>query len=177
VFVFTGGRPCLDLVATLQVRHRDPVERLRTPDDLRAWIDRAGLAHDVGVDADGLARARELREVINRLCRAALAGDPPGPGDVRRLNAAAARPPTVPRLAAGTAHHSGDLDHVLSTLARDAIDLLAGPRADRLRECAHPDCSLLFLDASHAGRRRWCGMAACGNRTKSAAYRRRHRPT
>ncbi|HEY0539942.1 MAG TPA: CGNR zinc finger domain-containing protein [Actinoallomurus sp.] len=43
----------------------------------------------------------------------------------------------------------------------------------RIRECAHPDCSRFYLDASHAGRRRWCGMAACGNRSKSAAYRRR----
>jgi predicted RNA-binding Zn ribbon-like protein len=64
---------------------------------------------------------------------------------------------------------------VLSTIARDAIDLLAGPYAGRIRECAHPDCSRLFLDVSHAGRRRWCGMTACGNRSKSAAYRRRVR--
>lgn len=176
VFVFTSGRPCLDFTATLQARHRErPVERLRTPGDLREWITRAGLADDVRVGEAEPARARELREVINRLCRAALAGAPPDSGDVRRLNAAAARPPTVPRLTGGVVRHSGDVGQVLSVLARDAIDLLAGPGAGRLRECAHPDCSVLFADASHAGRRRWCGMAACGNRAKSAAYRRRHR--
>ncbi|GAA4603205.1 ABATE domain-containing protein [Actinoallomurus liliacearum] len=175
MFTFLSGRPCLDLTTTLQVRHREPVETLRTPHDARDWIEQAGLAERVAVDDAGLVRLRELREVIHRLARAALTAAPSDPADVRRLNEVAAHPPTVPCLADGTVRHRGDLDQALSTLARDAIDLLAGPQACRVRECAHPDCSRLFLDVSHAGRRRWCGMAACGNKSKSAAYRRRVR--
>ncbi|MCO5971284.1 CGNR zinc finger domain-containing protein [Actinoallomurus soli] len=175
MFAFLSGRPCLDLTTTLQVRHRTPVETLRSPQDARDWIEQAGLAEEVAVGDDGLVRLRELREVIHRLARAALGATCPDPADVRRLNDAAAHPPTVPRLTGGAARHRGDLDQVLSTIARDAIDLLAGPYAGRIRECAHADCSRLFLDASHAGRRRWCGMAACGNKSKSAAYRRRTR--
>ncbi|MEV5703851.1 CGNR zinc finger domain-containing protein [Actinoallomurus sp. NPDC052274] len=175
MFAFLSGRPCLDLTTTLRVRHREPVETLRTPRDARDWIEQAGLTERVAVDDTGLVRLRGFREVIHRLARAALAAAPPDPADVRRLNEVAARPPTVPCLVDGAVRHRGDLDQALSTLARDAIDLLTGPQAGRVRECAHPDCSRLFLDASHAGRRRWCGMAACGNKSKSAAYRRRVR--
>jgi predicted RNA-binding Zn ribbon-like protein len=175
VFAFLSGRPCLDLTTTLQVRHREPIETLRSPRDARDWIEQAQLAERVAVDDAGLVRLRDLREVVHRLARAALAAAPPDPADVRRVNDAATHPPTVPRLVDGAVRYRGDLDQVLSTIARDAIDLLAGPYAGRIRECAHPDCSRLFLDASHAGRRRWCGMAACGNKSKSAAYRRRVR--
>jgi predicted RNA-binding Zn ribbon-like protein len=59
---------------------------------------------------------------------------------------------------------------LLATVARDAIDLLSGPMADRVRECDGDGCTLLFLDASRAARRRWCSMDACGARSKMAAY-------
>jgi predicted RNA-binding Zn ribbon-like protein len=66
-------------------------------------------------------------------------------------------------------------DAALSTVARDAIDLLTGPRADRVKECEHPDCSLLFLDDSQSGNRRWCSMERCGNLAKISGYRTRRR--
>jgi predicted RNA-binding Zn ribbon-like protein len=61
----------------------------------------------------------------------------------------------------------------LAAVARDAVDLLSGPLAGRIRECGADDCALLFVDASRPGRRRWCSMEACGNRAKAAAFRRR----
>ena len=71
-------------------------------------------------------------------------------------------------------HIRGDLDRA-STIARDAIDLL-GPRA------AYPRVRASGLQPPLPGRltrraRRWCGMAACGSRSKSAAYRRRRSTT
>ncbi|MFB9831463.1 CGNR zinc finger domain-containing protein [Actinoallomurus acaciae] len=172
--MFLSGRPCLDLTTTLQVRHRAaPVETLRTRDDIGDWFDQAGLASGIRTDDAGLARTLRLREAIHRLCRATFTPPAPDRQDVKLLNDTAAKPPMVPRLTDGTIEYQGELDQALSTIARDAIDLLAGPYAGRIRECAHPDCSRLYLDASHAGRRRWCGMAACGNKSKSAAYRQR----
>lgn len=174
MFVFLSGRLCLDLTTTLQVRHRvAPVETLRTPGDVGDWFEQAGLARGIRTDDAGYERTLRLREAIHRLCRAAFTLSAPDRQDVELLNHTAARPPMVPRLAGGTIEYQGELDQALSTIARDAIDLLTGAYASRIRECAHPDCSRLYLDASHAGRRRWCGMAACGNRSKSAAYRRR----
>ena len=48
--------------------------------------------------------------------------------------------------------------------------------ARRLRECASPECGLLFLDLSRPGRRRWCSSNACGGKTRAAAYRQRRQP-
>ena len=62
---------------------------------------------------------------------------------------------------------------VLSTLARDAIDLFAGPLAGRIRRCAGVNCTLLFADTSRPGQRRWCSMQRCGNRAKAREFRQR----
>lgn len=61
----------------------------------------------------------------------------------------------------------------LATIARDAVLLLGGPAAGRIKECEHPDCSTLFVDETQASRRRWCSMERCGNQVKVAGYRRR----
>jgi predicted RNA-binding Zn ribbon-like protein len=60
-------------------------------------------------------------------------------------------------------------------IARDAIRLLGGPQASRIKECQHPDCSLVFLDETQSARRRWCSMERCGNLVKTAGYRARRR--
>jgi predicted RNA-binding Zn ribbon-like protein len=61
----------------------------------------------------------------------------------------------------------------LSALARDAIDLFAGPLANRIRTCAAPDCGMLFVDQSRPGSRRWCSMQRCGTLTKVRRHRNR----
>lgn len=171
MFTFLSGRPCLDLTTTLQVRHHEhPRELLAASADVTRWLAEAGYGPDIAVDDAGLRRTVALRETVHRL--SSRTGQD---ADRVALNGFAARPPLVPHWTGTAVGYRGDLGQALSTLARDAIDLLAGPQAARIRECAHPDCSRLFLDASHAGRRRWCDMAACGTRTKSAGYRRRHR--
>ena len=54
-------------------------------------------------------------------------------------------------------------------LAAAALDIFHHDPAF-VRRCANPNCVLLFLDVSKSGRRRWCDMATCGNRAKSAAH-------
>jgi predicted RNA-binding Zn ribbon-like protein len=68
----------------------------------------------------------------------------------------------------------GGLDWLLAAVARSGADILAeGPRA-RLRICANPQCGLFFYDNSRTRQRRWCSMAVCGNRSKVAAFARKH---
>ena len=176
VFSFLSGRRCLDLTTTLQVRHRPtPIESLGTSDDVAEWIAQAGLGGGVRVDEAGRERVLAVREAIDSLFRTRLAGMTPDPRDVELLNETARHEPLVPTLLDDSLTLHGNLDQVLSTVARDAIDLFASaPAVARTRQCEHPDCSRLFLDSSHAGRRRWCGMSSCGSKNKSAAYRRRH---
>jgi predicted RNA-binding Zn ribbon-like protein len=53
------------------------------------------------------------------------------------------------------------------------IELLSGPLAERIRECASDNCPLVFVDSSRPGARRWCTMERCGNRHKLRAHRAR----
>jgi len=177
-FHFLGGRPSLDFVATQGERWRRNFERLREPADLGRWAVEAGLLTEPPPVAPAeLAAAQELREAIYRTAK--LAGDgEPAAADVELINGWAARPPLAPRLAPAGDHavlQSGTdpAAALLSTLARDAIDLVTGPYAHRVRECGSDTCALLFVDTSRPGRRRWCSMEACGNRAKTKDYRQR----
>jgi predicted RNA-binding Zn ribbon-like protein len=175
------GRPSLDLVATLGRRHAEPVERLPGGAAVAAWLQEAGVlpsGSEVRVTASQLERLRRLREAIHRLVRATMTGDPAPPDDVAVLNAAASRPDLAPQLgdsgrAAVTWTDRQPFEAALATIARDAVLLLSSARADRLRECGNPDCSLVFIDDSQSGRRRWCSMDRCGNLAKIHAYRRK----
>ena len=53
--------------------------------------------------------------------------------------------------------------------ARDYLELL-DTAPDRIRHCAHEACVLHFFDTSRNGTRRWCSMAACGNRAKASRH-------
>lgn len=44
---------------------------------------------------------------------------------------------------------------------------------DRLKHCANPLCTWLFLDRSPRGGRIWCEAAVCGNRVRVGRHRRR----
>jgi predicted RNA-binding Zn ribbon-like protein len=54
----------------------------------------------------------------------------------------------------------------------NAIELIHD-HPDRIRSCDRDDCVLWFLDTSKAGRRRWCSMERCGNRTKAQRHHQR----
>jgi predicted RNA-binding Zn ribbon-like protein len=97
------------------------------------------------------------------------------PRDRAAVNAAAAVAPPVLRLDDDGLHRTGDLDGVLALIARDCLDLHAGPDRAALRWCDDPTCTRPFVDRSRGQRRRWCGMRGCGDRAKAAAYRERHR--
>lgn len=181
-FRLDGGRPSLDLVATLGKRHAEPVERIPDGETALVWLIAAGVLPAgvaVTTTATQLERLRELREVVNRLVRAAMASQPLTAADVAALNTEAQRPDLTPVLRApgvgGLAWRGSPIDGALATIARDAIDLLVHGPIDRIRECAGANCSLLFYDDSQAGRRQWCSMSTCGSQAKVRAYRARTR--
>ncbi len=68
----------------------------------------------------------------------------------------------------------GGLDWLLAAVARSGAEIIAEGARARLRLCANPHCGLFFYDNSRTRRRRWCSMAVCGNRSKVAAFARKH---
>lgn len=191
-WIFDPGALCLEFLVTGGPGPLARWETLNRPDDLRTWLAASRLHLDpaqVHVTAEALASARRVRDALWRLVRDAAHGTAreavedaeltPTPADLAELNAAAARPPLIPRIAADGIRDwqlPADAEQVVSTVARDAIDLLTGPYADRIRECDAHNCQLVFVDTSRPGRRRWCSMERCGNRHKLRAHRARRDP-
>lgn len=68
----------------------------------------------------------------------------------------------------------GGLEWLLAAVARSGAEIIAEGAGARLRLCANPRCKLFFYDTSRTRQRRWCSMAVCGNRSKVAAFARRH---
>lgn len=66
------------------------------------------------------------------------------------------------------------LEWLLAAIARSAAEIIAEGAQAPLRRCANPSCGFIFYDTSRTGRRRWCSMSACGNRSKVAAFAQRH---
>lgn len=174
-FEFIAGALSLNLVDTVSNWAGSPVERLNDPADLSGWLHAAGLAEaGVAPALADLETTRSLRAAIHRCGRAAIAGDPMKPADLRIINRAAAAAPLRPRLANGTVQLTADnpVEAALSTIAADAIAILADTSHPRLRIC--PGCQMMFFDSSRPGKRRWCSSAAgCGNRAKVGRHRRR----
>lgn len=172
------GHLTLDFVATLGVRHGDPVERLRSPEDLADWLMTAGLLGESGLaaapaDAE-LDNARQLREATYRVLTAARAGGVPPSGAVGLINRASRGAVAALQIGSGLSAVRLAEDPVtvaITELARASVELITGPELARVRQC--DGCSLLFLDRSRPGQRRWCSMGSCGNRSKTARYRAR----
>ncbi|GCB52794.1 ABATE domain-containing protein [Streptomyces sp. NL15-2K] len=189
-----NARLALDLALTIRHDgHGSVTDDLTDPAGLSAWV----RAHpDTVLDAAGfvadeaaVAAVRDLRAAVRALFAHAVRPAEPSPADaarlmpvpdaVRRLNAAAARTPTVPEL-----HWAEDAEPVVrhqavqgegeltAALAQAAIAFLAGPDRRRLRACHAPRCVRYFL--KEHPRQEWC-KPSCGNRARVARHHERHR--
>ncbi|MFJ7088489.1 CGNR zinc finger domain-containing protein [Streptomyces griseus] len=180
-FRFDPGALCLELLPTGGPGPLAYFEVLNEPADLVRWAEESRLPGGLVVDGLAVSRAevadaRALRDALWRLTEGHVRGAPPGPDDLATLNDAAAHPPLAARLTAdgGRAWAAGGTGTgLLSTVARDAVDLFTGAHAHRIRACGAHDCRLLFVDTSRPGKRRWCSMERCGNRAKVRAHRAR----
>ena len=154
---------------------QSPVE---TVDELGAWLrERFDRLGDDTSERD-LVDALALRAAVNRLARAQVEAAEAQADDVDTVNLFAATPDIPPALDGGhrqAGRSSWRTGQALSTIARDAVQLLAANTEGRIRECGADDCDLVFYDESRTNNRRWCSMQRCGNRAKVRAFREKAR--
>jgi predicted RNA-binding Zn ribbon-like protein len=174
--------PPLDLVQDF-VNTEIPVwaiDEIATPEALAGWLRARDLLSDAAVvDAGSFVRARELRHVLRELAMR----NTRGAGPDAELTADFAH-------VAGQAHARFELgengefriepvDHEVSGALTEILarvhEAQASGRWRRLKSCPGPHCGWLFYDASRNASSTWCSMSICGNRTKTAAYRRRRK--
>jgi predicted RNA-binding Zn ribbon-like protein len=175
-FRFGLGHVALDFLATLGGPAGNRIERLAAPGDLSRWIAEAGIAAGASASRKLLDDARELREAIRRLLDCARQGRRPGASDVTLVNEWARSPVIAPQIGRDFARVLVGPDPVtgaLARIARESVEFMTGPELARVRNCA--GCTLLFIDRSRPGTRRWCSMERCGNRDKTARYRQNRR--
>ena len=156
------------------------VDDIATPEALAEWLRARDLVSDTAVvDAGSFVRARELRRVLRELAMRNTRGARPD----AELQAEFAH-------IASQAHarfelgeegelllepvHDGVNGALTEILAR-VHDAQASGFWRRLKSCPGPHCGWLFYDASRNASSTWCSMSICGNRTKTAAYRRRRK--
>jgi predicted RNA-binding Zn ribbon-like protein len=175
-----GGEPlvAIDLVDTLMTAV-DPSVDLLAPPDRSAWWWGLQARRLPESPTPEPAAARRLRAAIRDLLDAHLEGREPLASSIEDVNAAAASVPSSLRLSydgggdgarAETRWHTEYGGNVaLNYIAREAIDLLTDEeRLAKLRRCANPTCSMLFL--ADTKRRQWCTSNVCGNRVRVARH-------
>lgn len=164
------------LIAVANTAH-DVQDELASPAAVRAWWLALGQPADTAraADPDAVAMLRSLRAVIRALALRNNGIDTAV--DAAALHDLALRPDLsgLPGLRAAT---SGDLARDIGAVTVTALlRASARPSWSRLKACRGEDCRWVFLDGSRNSSRRWCDMAACGNRAKSTSFRARHRDT
>jgi predicted RNA-binding Zn ribbon-like protein len=177
-FFFDAGAVCLDFAHTGGEGHYAVFETLHEPADLAEWLAQPPLAAVLTLPASArdLTAAKTLRQAVWDAAHARAARRSLPAEAVEAINRAAAAAPLLPALTTdGTAAWKPPVraTQALSNLAREMIELLSGPLAERIRECASDNCPLVFVDTSRPGTRRWCTMERCGNRHKLREHRAR----
>jgi predicted RNA-binding Zn ribbon-like protein len=153
------------------------VDEIATPEAVRDWLRGRGLLGESEVDAESFVRARALRDLLRDLAFRNTHGTQPDD----ELRSAFATVAAGARLQLEL-DSRGDLrlepagagvDRALAVILATVLEAQASGTWRRLKACPGPHCGWLFYDASRNASSTWCSMSICGNRTKTAAYRRR----
>lgn len=177
-----ADHPALDLLNTVARIDGAEVDFFGDDADVARWLVKTGwLAADEAAAAPqrGLCdAARKLRAAVRTLVARRKAGERADPAPLNAFLAQAESRPELVWDAAGAPRIERRRgrrtpEQLLAPLAESAADLLSAGDFDLVRPCGNPECVLWFYDRTKSHRRRWCRMAACGNRHKVAAFRQR----
>lgn len=136
---------------------------------------RRKAATDAGEAAAVLERALAMRADLVRILNALARNEPIPAGALGGLNAVLETTPPRRLVAADDGARwapygkSDDLDRMLWPVALSAAEILTADPRLPVRQCAHRDCTWLFLHRS-THRRFWCDSQICGNRDRGKRY-------
>jgi predicted RNA-binding Zn ribbon-like protein len=158
------------------------VDLFQCDGDVLQWLEVAGYYYAERLPdplSDTLLHAaRRLRENIRLLVEKRKSGKR---GDASMLNGFLIQGPSYTKLiwefpdyVTMTRMSQNDTaEQLLAPVAQSAADLLVWGEISLVKRCKNKSCSLWFYDRTKTHSRCWCSMAACGNRHKIAAYRKR----
>ncbi|MFD4480903.1 CGNR zinc finger domain-containing protein [Streptomyces sp. NPDC058471] len=168
------GEPLsLDLLNTRWMADGVRQDLLTDVGGLALWLGANGLDDRFGADATTLEHVLRARDAIASVVDGGDMDAPHAAAGIARVNKVLEHGrirATLSPQGPGEAPEFKDVTWGAAWLAaRDYLTLLA-TAPDRIRSCAHEACVLHFFDTSRNGTRRWCSMAACGNRAKASRH-------
>jgi len=177
-----AGEPivAVDLINTIAAPGSATAGDLLAGDrDAQAWW-RLQATRVPGGDLPDIRALRRLRLALRQTIEALADGLPVPLDAVGELNFFTASAPASTRLqVTGTGlatqtrwHQEYGGNPRLAFIAAQAAQFLADPaNVARLRRCANPACSMIFVAVNP--RRSWCAPGVCGNRARVARHHRR----
>lgn len=176
------GEPivAVDLINTVAPPGSPTADDLLPADrDAEAWwrIQRTRVPDG---DLPDIRALRRLRSALREAIEALIDGRPVPQAAIEDLNFFMQSAPTSPRLVlTGTGLRTQTLWHPeyggnprLAFIAVQAAGFLSDPaQVRRLRRCANPACSMIFIAVNP--RRSWCAPGVCGNWARVARHYRR----
>lgn len=188
-FYLVGNNLSVDFVNTRIRENGSPKDLLESFEDLVAWAVRAELLDLSQAKvllqnwsgrpkaAQVFKRALKFREVLRETILDAAQGAAIKPSALEAINLIMKEEngyAEVVRIEGGfeKRFHAdfSEPGRLLAPIAEAAADLLCYGNPANLRKCENPECVLYFYDVTKNHGRRWCSMAACGNRAKAAAF-------
>lgn len=166
-----GNALCLDFTNTVNRRPHPERDWLESTESWHTWLRAVGLDSDAFPPTPvTLLNLRELREAVYALFASIVHGGLlPQPSVAIAVDPyAAALPRAVWRRAGVHLVAEWSQPQPAELVSASAVQLLSTGPLDRIGQC--PGCGWLFLDTTRNGSRRWCSMATCGSRVKSARY-------
>jgi predicted RNA-binding Zn ribbon-like protein len=195
--MFVADSLGLDFLNSVATPVDVPIDWIDDGEGLLAWLEQSQLVpaevlaslrnRAMPGELDSLAaQARSLREWFRQFVREHK-GRPLGAADLDALaplNLLLARDEGFAKIAA---HGHGasavlNLEHtrrwsspesLLVPIGEILAKLVCEEDFSQVKACEGPTCTLMFADHTRGHARRWCSMAACGNRAKQAAHRTR----
>lgn len=193
--MFIADAPGLDFLNSVATPVDVPVDWIDDGAGLLAWLEQAGMvppnvlgamrASAMPGELDRLAgQARSLREWFRGFVRSnkGRALDAGNLKDLEPLNQLLSRDEGFAQIASDEGSDElrfvrtrrwSSPESLLQPIGEAMAKLVAEEDFSYIKACEGPTCTLLFADHTRGHVRRWCSMAACGNRAKQTAHRRR----
>lgn len=172
--------PCLDLINTRFREHvagHEFYDRLPLTEWRRAFLEHWGYRVEDPDDPEAVTRLRDLRATLRDALERYSAGRPLTPRLRAAMESEMNRPELVVRVLRREGRDQMALerkgkrwDVVIADVAASAMRIVGDGRL--VKECANPNCSWMFLDATRTGSRRWCDVSICGSLINVRRYRR-----
>ena len=179
-FQFISGSIALDFVNTVGNRLGTKRDYFQSADDVNRWARLAGLISEgesLRLTAKQVRRIRAVRGGLYAIFRRLVARPRVTRQGIARLNTMLGSISLKRRLlwAKGKVNWESkvlvrDPMSMLAPILLNAAEVLVTGAFQKVRQCADKNCGWLFLDASQAGKRRWCSMSDCGNRAKARRH-------